>query len=108
MKNQLISGEGIEILFGTNLKDGKEVIWEPNNTDEVMHTNTGIIGTMGTGKTQFTKSLISQLNWNIIKILGMRTLGILIFDYKGDYIKDDFVNATDAKVFIRINCPTIL
>ena len=93
------SGEGIEILFGTNLKDGKEVIWEPNNTDKVMHTNTGIIGTMGTGKTQFTKSLITQLYWNANKNIGDEKLGILIFDYKGDYIKDDFVNATDAKIF---------
>jgi len=93
------TGEGIEILFGSNLKDNKEVIWEPNNTDEVMHTNTGIIGTMGTGKTQFTKSLISQLYWNSHKNLGDEKLGILIFDYKGDYIKDDFVNATDAKIF---------
>lgn len=93
------TGEGIEVLFGTNLKNGKEVIWEPNNTDEVMHTNTGIIGTMGTGKTQFTKSLISQMLWGKDKNVGDEELGILIFDYKGDYIKDDFVKATGAKVF---------
>ena len=98
-------GEGIEILFGTNLNDGKEVIWEPNNTDKVMHTNTGIIGTMGTGKTQFTKSIIYQISKNDLNNIGDEPLGILIFDYKGDYIKDDFVKATGAKVFEPFHLP---
>jgi DNA phosphorothioation-dependent restriction protein DptH len=43
--------------------------------------------------------LIAQLNWSISKNIGDEKMGILIFDYKGDYIKDDFVKATDAKVF---------
>jgi DNA phosphorothioation-dependent restriction protein DptH len=99
------SGEGIEVLFGTNLKNHHKVIWEPNNTDKVMHTNTGIIGTMGTGKTQFTKSLIYQLIKNSNKNIGNDPFGILIFDYKGDYIKDDFVNATEAKVYNPFHLP---
>lgn len=99
------SGEGIEVLFGTNLKDNRGVIWEPNNTNEVMHTNTGIIGTMGTGKTQFTKSLIYQLTNSSNKNIGNEALGILIFDYKGDYIKDDFVSATGAKVYDPYHLP---
>ncbi|MBZ9631391.1 DNA phosphorothioation-dependent restriction protein DptH [Salegentibacter sp. LM13S] len=97
--------DGIEILFGNDLKDGKKIIWEPNNTNKVMHTNTGIIGTMGTGKTQFTKSLIAQTAWNQNRNIGSKKLGILIFDYKGDYIKDDFVKATDAKVFHPYHLP---
>ena len=34
-------------------------------------------------------------------MLMVRMLGILIFDYKGDYnkSKQDFIDATDAKVF---------
>ncbi|MFH6936064.1 DNA phosphorothioation-dependent restriction protein DptH [Flavobacterium sp. FlaQc-30] len=99
------SGEGIEIIFGTDLNSGKSVIWEPNNTDKVMHTNTGIIGTMGTGKTQFTKSLIAQLNDNSNRNIGREKLGILIFDYKGDYIKEDFVSKTNAKVFEPYHLP---
>jgi len=97
--------EGIKVLFGTQVNDGKEAVWEPNNTDKVMHTNTGIIGTMGTGKTQFTKSLITQLVWNIDKNIGDEKLGILIFDYKGDYIKDEFVKATNAEVFSPYHLP---
>ncbi|TYR36158.1 DNA phosphorothioation-dependent restriction protein DptH [Sphingobacterium phlebotomi] len=90
---------GMKILFGTDLNKQTPVIWEPNNTDKVMHTNTGIIGTMGTGKTQFTKSLIAQMQKNADQNPGNERLGILIFDYKGDYVKDDFVIPTNAKVY---------
>ncbi len=93
------SGDGMKINFGTDLNSQQSVTWEPNNSNKVMHTNTGIIGTMGTGKTQFTKSLITQLYQNSNYNIGNELLGILIFDYKGDYIKDDFVQATKAKVF---------
>ncbi|MCW4470219.1 DNA phosphorothioation-dependent restriction protein DptH [Flavobacterium sp. MFBS3-15] len=99
------TGEGIEVLFGTDLNTQKQVIWQPNDTNKVMHTNTGIIGTMGTGKTQFTKSLITQLITNSDKNIGDEKLGILIFDYKGDYIKDDFVNATKARVLEPYHLP---
>lgn len=99
------TGEGIEVVFGTDLNTKKPIIWQPNDTNKVMHTNTGIIGTMGTGKTQFTKSLISQLISNAEKNIGDEELGILIFDYKGDYIKDDFVNATKARVLEPYHLP---
>ena len=99
------NNSGIEVLFGTNLNNSKPVLWEPNNTNKVMHTNTGIIGTMGTGKTQFTKSLITQLYNKSKDNIGDEKLGILIFDYKGDYIKDDFVSATNAKVLNPHNLP---
>lgn len=92
---------GMRILFGTNQQDGTPVIWEPNNTNVLFHTNTGIIGTMGTGKTQFTKSLITQLYRNQERNVGDEPLGILIFDYKGDYneSKPDFVEATNATIY---------
>lgn len=99
------SGEGIEIEFGTDLNSSKTIYWEPNNTNKVMHTNTGIIGTMGTGKTQFTKSLITQLNADSNKNIGNEKLGILIFDYKGDYIKEDFVSKTNATVLNPYHLP---
>jgi len=99
------SGEGIEIEFGTDLNSLKTIYWEPNNTNKVMHTNTGIIGTMGTGKTQFTKSLITQLNADSNKNIGNEKLGILIFDYKGDYIKEDFVSKTNATVLNPYHLP---
>ncbi|WP_430933258.1 DNA phosphorothioation-dependent restriction protein DptH [Saccharicrinis sp. 156] len=95
----------LKVLFGSDLNNGKEVNWFPTNTEKVMHTNTGIIGTMGTGKTQFTKSLITQIHSNSSLNVDSKKIGILIFDYKGDYIKDDFVNATGAKVYTLYHLP---
>ena len=51
----------MRILFGHEALRQTPLYWEPTNTARFMNTNTGIIGTMGTGKTQFTKSLITQL-----------------------------------------------
>lgn len=99
--------KGMEILFGTDLSNGQKLFWHPNDTNEIFHTNTGIIGTMGTGKTQFTKSMITQLYRNQRHNLGDTPLGILIFDYKGDYneSKEDFIKATQAKVFKPYHLP---
>ena len=94
-----ISREPLTVLFGNNVKTGEEVKWLPTDTSKVMHSNTGIIGTMGTGKTQFTKSLITQIHENEYNNVNSTPIGILIFDYKGDYIKEDFVKATNAKVY---------
>lgn len=99
---------GMEIVFGNEKakasddeeEESKPLVWYPNDTTKVFHTNTGIIGTMGTGKTQFTKSLITQLYRQQKNNFNGNPLGILIFDYKGDYnnTKKDFVEATNAKV----------
>ncbi|WP_165763737.1 DNA phosphorothioation-dependent restriction protein DptH [Halalkalibacter urbisdiaboli] len=95
----------MEILFGHRIADKTPLIWYPTTTSKVMHTNTGIIGTMGTGKTQFTKSLITQLHNSFEKNVNRTNIGILIFDYKGDYIKDDFVKANDATVYDLFHLP---
>lgn len=101
------ASEGMNILFGINDQDGKSVIWMPNDTTQLFHTNTGIIGTMGTGKTQFTKSLIAQLYREKKNNIGGMNLGILIFDYKGDYneSKADFVEATKATILKPYHLP---
>lgn len=93
--------DGMKILFGINEINGQALYWYPNDTSKTMHPNTGIIGTMGSGKTQFTKSLIYQLVREQKNNPGGEPLGILIFDYKGDYNKNkqDFVDATEANVF---------
>ena len=98
---------GMRILFGTNEQDGKPVLWMPNDTSQLFHTNTGIIGTMGTGKTQFTKSLITQMYRQQKDNVEGRELGILIFDYKGDYneSKTDFVTATNATIYKPYQLP---
>lgn len=59
--------------------------------------NMGVVGDLGTGKTQLLKSLIYQ-----IASAGPQNRGIrprfLIFDYKRDYSSPEFVAATGAKV----------
>ena len=102
-----LNSDGINVIFGTNEQDGNNVVWKPNDTTQVLHTNTGIIGTMGSGKTQFTKSLITQLYLDQHNNVDGRELGILIFDYKGDYneSKQDFVEATNAKIYKPYHLP---
>lgn len=97
----------MQILFGINEKNNKEVYWYPNDTDKVFHTNTGIIGTMGTGKTQFTKSMITQIYRESKYNVDGKDVGILIFDYKGDYNKSktDFIEATNANVYELYHLP---
>jgi len=97
----------MEILFGHTLEMEEPVLWCPNDTEQVLHTNMGIIGTMGTGKTQFTKSLVTQFFRESGKNFGGQPMGILIFDYKGDYneTKQDFVAATKARVLKPYRLP---
>lgn len=97
----------MEILFGIDVAVGQPLYWRPNDTEQIFHTNTGIIGTMGTGKTQFTKSMIAQLYREQSHNFRGESLGILIFDYKGDYneSKADFVQMTNARILKPYQLP---
>ena len=97
----------MEIMFGTRKDNDKSLLWYPTDTEQTLHTNTGIIGTMGTGKTQFTKSLITQMYREQKHNVDSNPIGMLIFDYKSDYCKkdDDFVKATDANVYKLCHLP---
>ncbi|MGP5016633.1 DNA phosphorothioation-dependent restriction protein DptH [Vreelandella alkaliphila] len=99
------SAEPLKVEFGKNVQSGEVIYWEPTNTEKLFNTNTGIIGTMGTGKTQFTKSLITQLVRNQSHNVDGAPIGILIFDYKADYVKDEFVEATNAKIYDLFHLP---
>jgi DNA phosphorothioation-dependent restriction protein DptH len=89
----------LQILFGHDAVQQSPLYWEPTNTAKFMNTNTGIIGTMGTGKTQFTKSLVTQLMHNQTCNVDGKPIGLLIFDYKSDYVDDAFLEATGAKKY---------
>jgi DNA phosphorothioation-dependent restriction protein DptH len=92
-----ISNTPLQVLFGHDAVHQNPLYWEPTNTAKFMNTNTGIIGTMGTGKTQFTKSLVTQLMRNQSCNVDGKPIGLLIFDYKSDYVDDAFLEATGAK-----------
>lgn len=91
------SMEPLHILFGHDALRKTPLYWEPTNTARFMNTNTGIIGTMGTGKTQFTKSLITQLMSQQVSNVNSAPIGLLIFDYKSDYVDEAFSKANQTK-----------
>lgn len=93
------------IKFGQHSHTKEDILWYPTDTTKTLNTNTGIIGTMGTGKTQFTKSLIAQMMQNAHNNVDGTHIGILIFDYKGDYIKEDFTEPIGAKVLEPYHLP---
>lgn len=100
-----ISDTPLQILFGHDAARQNPLYWEPTNTAKFMNTNTGIIGTMGTGKTQFTKSLVTQLMRKQSRNVDGKPIGLLIFDYKSDYVDDAFLNATGAKKYKLFKLP---
>ncbi|UOV04135.1 type IV secretory system conjugative DNA transfer family protein [Pseudoxanthomonas mexicana] len=59
--------------------------------------NMGVVGDLGTGKTQLLKSLVFQIANGESGNRGIKP-NVLIFDYKKDYSSDDFVQATGARV----------
>ena len=99
------TGHNLSVLFGHNAVTQAPLHWEPTNTAKFMNTNTGIIGTMGTGKTQFTKSVITQLYHNQADNVNSAPIGMLIFDYKSDYVDDKFTEATKAKKYNLFKLP---
>ncbi|MEN7086897.1 DUF87 domain-containing protein, partial [Escherichia coli] len=94
-----VSTVPLQVLFGHDATRQTPLFWEPTNTTKFMNTNTGIIGTMGTGKTQFTKSLVTQLMRNQSCNVDGKSIGLLIFDYKSDYVDEAFLKATGGKKY---------
>lgn len=90
----------LQVLFGHESLRKRPLYWEPTNTEKFMNAHTGIIGNSGTGKTQFTKSLVTQLIRNQRNNVNSESIGLLIFDYKDDYVKDEvFLAETGAKKY---------
>ena len=59
--------------------------------------NIGVVGDLGTGKTQLLQSLVFQIANGAAGNRGV-TPNVLIFDYKKDYSSEEFVKATGARV----------
>ncbi len=100
------STEPMTIKFGTNILNKQDIMWYPTDSSKTLNTNTAIIGTMGTGKTQFTKSLITQMIKNSHNNIDSLPIDILIFNYKAeDYLDEKFVTATNAKKYEPYHLP---
>lgn len=93
------SNRGIEIHIGDRLNREDALIWYPSLTEKTNQLNMGVIGDLGSGKTQLLKSIIYQASVQSEKNRD-HNIKFLILDYKEDYTgrRDDFVNHIDAKV----------
>lgn len=90
--------QGVRFVVGKTTRSLKPrlVEFQPSNTD-LSHLNVGVVGDMGTGKTQLTKYLITRMALASAQNRH-ESPRFLIFDYKKDYSKPDFVAAVGAKL----------
>ena len=89
---------GIRFQVGHGLvaSERKPYHLHPSNT-KLNQLNIGVVGDLGTGKTQLTKALIYRFTRSAPDNRG-HVPKFLIFDYKHDYTKQDFVDAVGARV----------
>ncbi len=89
---------GLDLRIGGTLDSFQPAVRRLNLGNTALNQmNMGVVGDLGTGKTQLLKSLIFQISDGIV---GNREISpnVLIFDYKKDYSADDFASATKAKI----------
>ena len=89
---------GVRFQMGTTIDGFRQEpsFFHPSDTN-LTHLNIGVVGDLGTGKTQLLKTLIYRLAESAPANRGIRPR-ILIFDYKRDYSDPDFVAAVGARV----------
>ncbi len=90
---------GIVLHIGEHKYTHTPIYFQPNNTSVVSHPNMGIIGTMGTGKTQFARSIIAQFSKEGEHNVNQTPIGMLVFDYKGDYNDEEFLNSVNGECY---------
>ena len=92
------TGSGIVLEIGTSTSGFEAKSQFLNLSDTRLNQlNIGVVGDLGTGKTQLLKSLIHQVTSAANANRGIKPR-FLIFDYKKDYSSSDFVEAVGAKV----------
>ncbi|MBU6958007.1 hypothetical protein KRR23_09685 [Pseudomonas sp. CVAP len=100
-------GLNFKIGWTKDLIGSKDVFFYPGNT-ELNNINIGVVGDLGTGKTQLLKSLVYQMVKQPEKNRGVAPK-ILILDYKRDFSdKEDncqFINKAKVKVVSPYKIP---
>src|SRR5690606_29016426 len=98
MGSSINGEEGVVLTAGTAVDSFEPRQIELNISDTRLNQlNIGVVGDLGTGKTQLLKSIIFQISQAEKANRGIKPR-FLIFDYKRDYSSDDFVSATGAQV----------
>lgn len=91
--------KGINFPVGKTLDGFKRQTCHLNLSDTRLNQlNVGVVGDLGTGKTQFLKALVARLSRAAPQNRGIRPR-VLIFDYKKDYSAPEFAKAVGAKVY---------
>jgi DNA phosphorothioation-dependent restriction protein DptH len=98
-----VSGIKFNVGRTINQFSAEELDFFPGNT-ALNQLNVGIVGDLGTGKTQLIQALVQQITADSAMNRGKRP-NVLIFDYKRDYSKPDFVKATGARVVSPFDIP---
>lgn len=93
-----LSQIGLSIRVGESLDGFQSRIYLLNlGHTSLNQLNMGVVGDLGTGKTQLLKSIVYQIATGDAGNRGIKP-NVLIFDYKKDYSAEDFVQATNARV----------
>lgn len=97
--------EGVKFPVGRYLDavTHAEAVYWPSNTD-LNQMNIGVVGDLGTGKTQLLKQLIANLRREA-SASQPTPLSFLVFDYKRDYQDETFLKAVDGKVLLPFHIP---
>lgn len=105
VKNKQNNNIGISIEVGQCKETNTPLHWKPTDTAAFLNPNIGIVGTMGTGKTQCVKSMVLQMKQQELQNPDDESLGMLIFDYKNDYSDQAFLDATGAQLLDATDLP---
>ena len=100
IENSGINEGGVRFEIGKltgSIGEGGADFW-PSNT-ELTQLNIGVIGDLGTGKTQLLKALVYQLKKVSKEKQSDQPVSILILDYKRDYQNPEFLGAVDGVAY---------
>lgn len=99
------SSDGVRIPVGTfrdSLGPASAYFW-PSNT-RLNQMNVGVVGDLGTGKTQLLQSLVYNIRAEAQKV-QKKSPSFLVFDYKEDFQQNSFLQAVGGKVLKPISIP---
>jgi hypothetical protein len=94
---------GIKARVGEFFNSNELAYFWPGNTN-LSNFNVGVLGDMGTGKTQLCLGLVNQLR-RLSRDRQPTSMSGLILDYKSDYQKPAFLAAVGGKVLSPQNLP---
>jgi hypothetical protein len=106
LKSRNASGVSFKIGETTDGFKKEPRFFNPSDT-RLNQLNIGVVGDLGTGKTQLLKAMIWRLS-NSAHYNRSICPRFLIFDYKKDYSDPEFVNAVGAKVVKPYHLPVNL